>query len=59
MTINKSQGKSFNSVGLYVNKPLFSNGQWYVALSRCKNQQRIFIQKESKPKNEIENIIYD
>ena len=43
ITINKSQGQSFDSIGLYLRRPLFSHGQLYVALSRCKNPNKIFI----------------
>ena len=32
MTINKSQGPSLTSVGLYLPKPIFSHGQLYVAV---------------------------
>ena len=31
MTINKSQGHSLNYVGLYLPKPVFTHGQFYVA----------------------------
>ena len=34
MTINKSQGQTFKSVGIYLPKPVFSHGQIYVSKSR-------------------------
>ena len=33
ITINKSQIRSFNSLGIFIRRPLFSHGQLYVALS--------------------------
>ena len=38
MTINKSQGQSLFTVGLYLLKPMFNHGQLYVALSRVKSK---------------------
>lgn len=37
MTINKSQGQTFDRVGLLLKKPVFAHGQLYVALSRVRN----------------------
>ena len=37
MTINKAQGQTFTKLGLFLDKPVFSHGQLYVALSRAKN----------------------
>lgn len=59
MTINKSQGQSFDNVGIYFKKPLFSHGQLYVSLSRCKDPNRLFIQIESENNSEIENIVWN
>lgn len=44
MTINKSQGQTFDYVGVYLRKPLFAHGQVYVALSRVRSKERLLIQ---------------
>ena len=35
MTINKAQGQSFSTVGIYLSRPVFGHGQLYVAMSRA------------------------
>ena len=45
MTINKSQGQTFDKVGIYLPNPVFAHGQLYVALSRVRRQAdvKVFI----------------
>lgn len=45
MTINKSQGQSFDYVGVMLSETVFAHGQLYVALSRSRNpnQMKVFI----------------
>ncbi|GBO20953.1 hypothetical protein AVEN_109677-1 [Araneus ventricosus] len=44
MTTNKSQGQTFDHVGIYLDEPVFSHGQPYVALprSRIPNHVKIY-----------------
>ncbi|UYV82281.1 hypothetical protein LAZ67_21001575 [Cordylochernes scorpioides] len=68
MTINKSQGQTFNKVGLYLPNPVFAHGQLYVALSRITKKEniKILIQEKKNQGHLIEgnsaiftqNIVY-
>ncbi|MCO5612711.1 hypothetical protein L7F22_066980 [Adiantum nelumboides] len=41
MTINKSQGQTLHTLGLYLQTPIFSHGQLYVALSRVRSSRSL------------------
>lgn len=43
MTINKSQGQSFDIVGVDLRSMVFSHGQFYVAMSRVSNPAGLFV----------------
>ncbi|KAK4594131.1 hypothetical protein RGQ29_017994 [Quercus rubra] len=61
MTINKSQGQSLQRVGLYLDRPVFSHGQLYVAVSRVtsKDGLRILIvENDYGDRFHTKNIVY-
>jgi hypothetical protein len=43
MTINKSQGQTFDKLGIYLPSPVFAHGQLYVAFSRARSFQDIYV----------------
>nr|XP_043611842.1 uncharacterized protein LOC122583511 [Erigeron canadensis] len=60
MTINKSQGKSLTTVGLYL-QPVFTHGQLYVAIFRFKSKKSLKVlicDNDGKPKNTTTIVVY-
>ena len=62
MTINKSQGQTLDTVGIYLKKPVFAHGHLYVALSRVtnKNNVHMLIEREhpDTPYGFTTNVVY-
>lgn len=60
LTINKAQGQSLTKIGIYNDKPLFSHGQLYVALSRGKKKENIKVFSTNRnDKKLINNIVFE
>ena len=61
MTINKSQGQTLTQVGLFLQRPVFSHGQLYVAVSRVTNRKGLKIlccDEEGNYTNSTANVVY-
>ncbi|KAH8946640.1 hypothetical protein BDL97_12G106900 [Sphagnum fallax] len=43
MTINKAQGQTLQTMGVYLPKPVFCHGQLYVAFSRCSSRRGVWV----------------
>jgi ATP-dependent DNA helicase PIF1 len=66
MTINKSQGQSLQTVGIYAPDGVFGHGQLYTALSRAMSSERCFVMARKTYNNKrkktivmTKNIVYD
>ena len=59
ITIHKSQGKTFEKVIIDLGRGAFDFGQTYVALSRCKTLEGIFLRRPLQPRDIIvdQNIV--
>jgi hypothetical protein len=55
MTINKAQGQSLKVVGLNLEPPCFSHGQFYVGCSRVRSTYNFFIHSSGAGNR---NIVY-
>ena len=59
MTINKSQGQTFDVVGVDLRHPVFTHGQLYVALSRARHFSSLKCLLDKKEKNRrTKNIVF-
>ena len=61
MTINKSQGQSLNSVGIYLSSLVFSHGQLYIAISRVTSKQRLkilIVDGDGENTDTTSNVVY-
>lgn len=51
MTINKSQGQTFDRIAIYLPEPVFAHGQLYVAFSRVRTFQAVKVLIHNKNSN--------
>ena len=61
MTINKSQGQTLAAVGLYLKSPVFTHGQFYVAVCHVTSKKALKILIENEDGNygsETRNIVF-
>ena len=53
VTIHKSQGKTYDRVAIDLGRGAFEHGQSYVALSRCRQLDGVFLKKPLSPRDII------
>ncbi len=56
--INKSQGQTFNNIGVYLSSPIYSHGQLYVAISWVISSANIKIFNGQGPDRYMRNVVY-
>lgn len=58
ITINKSQGQSVPKLGLDLNRPAFTHGQLYVALSRATDPSNLRILLPASNDQKTKNVVF-
>lgn len=59
ITINKSQGQTFDKIGIDLRRDVFNHGQLYVALSRVRSWKSLVIYLGSqRQSNHVKNYVY-
>ena len=58
MTINRSQGQSFKTVGVDLRSPCFSHGQFYVAMSRTSKVDGLHVLTGEEGSALATNVVY-
>lgn len=59
MTINKSQGQSFHTVGLDLRTPVFTHGQLYVGVSRTSRVEGLSVLLPTENRGRTQNVVYE
>ena len=59
MTIHKVQGQILEKVLIYIEKPIFQDGQLYVALTRAKRKEhvKVFVNQSTCTKNIVNKSV--
>ena len=58
ITVNKSQGQSLKTVGVYLRTSTFTHGQLYVALSRVTSAQGVTVLLYENSDGKTNNVVY-
>ncbi|KAJ1510656.1 hypothetical protein HMI56_006234 [Coelomomyces lativittatus] len=58
MTINESQGQTFEKLGINLHQPVFSHRQIYVVLSSCKTSTEIKVVLPAGPIQNQKHRLY-